>query len=329
MLPTNSPFSDRFRKIRFPDSLLPSMTHHATPRRASGHATTLRFWTWPPARPGPPVSLPLTDEMLLNSPSGDLFGMTQSAGMGWDPKQLLRDQVLILSTQGGLRAENGKPIALGYHTGHWEVGLLVKAAAEELNRLERLPFAAAVSDPCDGRSQGTTAMMDSLPYRNDAAVVLKRLIRSLPLRRGVIGVATCDKGLPAMMMALAAQHDLPTVIVPGGVTLPAARRRGCRKGAVDRRPLRRGGHHARIRGRHGLPCLRLGRRRLPVPRDGGHVAGRGRGVGTGPAAHGTGSFRTADLAGRRAAGGPRRRGARPREESRRATSSPTMRSKMR
>jgi putative YjhG/YagF family dehydratase len=171
---------------------------------------------------GPSGSLPLTDEMLLNSPSGDLFGMTQSAGMGWDPQQLLREQVLILSTQGGLRAENGRPVALGYHTGHWEVGLLVKAAAEELNRLERLPFAAAVSDPCDGRSQGTTAMMDSLPYRNDAAVVLKRLIRSLPLRHGVIGVATCDKGLPAMMMALAAQHDLPTVIVPGGVTLPAA-----------------------------------------------------------------------------------------------------------
>jgi xylonate dehydratase len=171
---------------------------------------------------GPSGSLPLTDEMLLNSPSGDLFGMTQSAGMGWDPQQLLRAQVLILSTQGGLRAENGRPVALGYHTGHWEVGLLVKAAAEELNRLERLPFAAAVSDPCDGRSQGTTAMMDSLPYRNDAAVVLKRLIRSLPLRHGVIGVATCDKGLPAMMMALAAQHDLPTVIVPGGVTLPAA-----------------------------------------------------------------------------------------------------------
>ncbi len=171
---------------------------------------------------GPSGRLPLTDELLLNSPSGDLFGMTQSAVMGWNPEHLLRDQVLIVSTQGGLRAEDGRPIALGYHTGHWEVGLLVKAAAEELARLERLPFAAAVSDPCDGRSQGTTAMMDSLPYRNDAAVVLKRLIRSLPLRKGVIGVATCDKGLPAAMMALAAQHDLPTVIVPGGVTLPAA-----------------------------------------------------------------------------------------------------------
>lgn len=169
---------------------------------------------------GPSGSLPLTTEMLREAPSGDLFGMTQSAGMGWDPNQLLRKQVLILSTQGGIRAEDGRPVALGYHTGHWEVGLLMKAAAEELDGLERLPFAAFVSDPCDGRSQGTTAMMDSLAYRNDAAVVLKRLIRSLPMRTGVVGVATCDKGLPAMMIALAAQSDLPTVIVPGGVTLP-------------------------------------------------------------------------------------------------------------
>ncbi|MDA0589115.1 MAG: YjhG/YagF family D-xylonate dehydratase [Planctomycetota bacterium] len=170
---------------------------------------------------GPAGSLPLTEEMLRESPSGDLFGLTQSAGMGWDPQTLCWDQVLILSTQGGIRGEDGKPIALGYHTGHWEVGLLMKAAAEQLTRLERVPFAAYVSDPCDGRSQGTTAMMDSLPYRNDAAIVLKRLIRSLPTRKGVIGVATCDKGLPAMMIALADQHDLPCVIVPGGVTLPA------------------------------------------------------------------------------------------------------------
>ena len=63
-------------------------------------------------------------------------------------------------------------------------------------------------------------MFDSLPYRNDAAIVLRRLIRSLPTRKGVIGVATCDKGLPAMLMALASMHDLPTALVPGGVTLP-------------------------------------------------------------------------------------------------------------
>jgi putative YjhG/YagF family dehydratase len=96
----------------------------------------------------------------------------------------------------------------------------MRAAAEELDRLERLPFAAYVSDPCDGRTQGTPGMMDSLPYRNDAAIVLRRLIRSLPQRRGMIGVATCDKGLPAMLIALAGMRELPSVLVPGGVTLP-------------------------------------------------------------------------------------------------------------
>jgi putative YjhG/YagF family dehydratase len=178
------------------------------------------LWEIATAGEGPTGKLPLTPEMLLNLPSGDLFGLTQNAGMGWRPDQLLRPQFLILSTQGGLRGEDGKPVALGYHTGHYEVGLLVRAAAEELDRRECLPFAAYVSDPCDGRTQGTVGMMDSLAYRNDAAVVLKRLIRSLPTRRGVIGIATCDKGLPAMMMAVAAQCDLPGVIVPGGVTLP-------------------------------------------------------------------------------------------------------------
>ncbi|MBO49649.1 MAG: YjhG/YagF family D-xylonate dehydratase [Planctomycetaceae bacterium] len=169
---------------------------------------------------GPSGSLPLTPEMLRDRPSGDIFGMTQNAGMGWTPEQLTRPQYLVLSTQGGIRAEDGQPIALGYHTGHWEVGLLMQAAAREFDRHESIPFAAFVSDPCDGRSQGTTAMMDSLAYRNDAAMVLNRLIRSLPTRRGVLGVATCDKGLPAMMIALASHHQLPTIIVPGGVTLP-------------------------------------------------------------------------------------------------------------
>jgi xylonate dehydratase len=50
-------------------------------------------------------------------------------------------------------------------------------------------------------------------------MVLRRLMRSLPTSKGVLGVATCDKGLPAMMMALASAGALPAVLVPGGVTL--------------------------------------------------------------------------------------------------------------
>jgi len=171
--------------------------------------------------PGPAGSLPLTPEMLLTRPSGDLFGLTQDAGMGWDPRKLGGPEVLLLSTHGGIRAADGAPIALGYHTGHWEVGLLMQAAAEELKAAGAVPFAGYCTDPCDGRTQGTTGMFDSLPYRNDAAIVFRRLIRSLPTRSAVIGVATCDKGLPAMMMALAGTRDLPCVLVPGGVTLLA------------------------------------------------------------------------------------------------------------
>ncbi|MFG0290382.1 MAG: YjhG/YagF family D-xylonate dehydratase [Rhodopirellula sp. JB044] len=169
---------------------------------------------------GPSGKLPLTDEILRQWSSGDIFGLTQSVGMGFDPRRVLGDQYLVLSTQGGVRNPDGTPAALGYHTGHWEVGLLVRAAAEQIETNGGVPFAAFVSDPCDGRTQGTNGMFDSLPYRNDAAIVMRRLIRSLPQRKGVIGVATCDKGLPAMMMALAGTAHLANVLVPGGVTLP-------------------------------------------------------------------------------------------------------------
>jgi putative YjhG/YagF family dehydratase len=168
---------------------------------------------------GPAGALPFTPEMLRERPSGDLFGWTQNAGMGWEAAAMGGREFLILSTHGGIRAADGTPIALGYHTGHWEVGLLMEAAAREFKASGAIPFAAACTDPCDGRSQGTPAMFDSLAYRNDASTVFRRLIRSLPTRRGVLGVATCDKGLPAMMMALASCHDLPCVLVPGGVTL--------------------------------------------------------------------------------------------------------------
>ena len=168
---------------------------------------------------GPSGSVPFTEDFLTNGSSGDHFGMTQNAGMGWNPVELLRKQFVILSTAGGLRQPDGTPIALGLHTGHFELSTMVEVAARELRGQKAIPFALFCSDPCDGRTQGTTGMLDSLPYRNDAAQVFRRQARSLPTARGVMGVASCDKGLPAMMMALAGMPDKPVVIVPGGVTL--------------------------------------------------------------------------------------------------------------
>ena len=171
--------------------------------------------------PGPSGRLPLDAAQLKAMASGDLFGWTQNAGMGWNPAKLLGKEFLILSTQGGIRAPDGSPVALGFHTGHWEIGLLMEEAARTFSAAGAIPFAAYCSDPCDGRTNGTAGMLDSLPYRNDAAQLFRRLIRSLPNRRGVLGIATCDKGLPAMMMALAGTPNLATILVPGGVTLLA------------------------------------------------------------------------------------------------------------
>lgn len=171
---------------------------------------------------GPSGSLPLTDDLLRHAASGTIFAMTQNVGMGAEPARSGDPGVLLLSTQGGMRRADGAPLALGYHTGHYELGTIAASVAEDLTGRGFLPYAGFVSDPCDGRSQGTTAMFDSLPYRNDAAIVMRRLIRSLPHRVGVVGIATCDKGLPAMMMALAGSPEVATVLVPGGVTLPPA-----------------------------------------------------------------------------------------------------------
>jgi len=173
-----------------------------------------------PAREG---ALPFTEEMLKNLPSGDLFGWSHNVGMGWRSDLITSDQVLILTTAGGIRAEDGQPVALGYHTGHWEVGLIARESAEEFKSNGWVPFAGHCSDPCDGRTQGTKGMMDSLAYRNSAAEVLGRLARSLPTAKGIMGIATCDKGLPAMMMALAESKNIPGILVPGGVTLPPDR----------------------------------------------------------------------------------------------------------
>ena len=235
---------------------------------------TARCSTSPPGRPGRPGRCRSPPRCCASAPPA-----ISSAGprtRAWAGNRGAgRPEFLILSTQGGIRAPDGTPIALGYHTGHWEVGLLMEAAAREFKAAGAIPFAGACTDPCDGRSQGTAGMFDSLPYRNDAAIVFRRLIRSLPTRSGVIGVATCDKGLPAMMMALASMHDLPCVLVPGGVTLLPTRAKTPAH-PDDWRALCARRNHAPGSRRSRLPCLRLPGRRLPVPRHRGHLAGRRR-----------------------------------------------------
>ena len=119
---------------------------------------------------GPSGALPFTPEMLRTRPSGDLFGWTQNAGMGWDPSALGGKEFLMLSTHGGIRAPDGTPIALGYHTGHWEVGLLVEAAADVFKAAGAVPFAGvlhrSVRRPVAGHDRRCST---ACRIRNDAA----------------------------------------------------------------------------------------------------------------------------------------------------------------
>ncbi len=143
--------------------------------------------------------------MLLERPSGDAFGMTEDAGMGWNPADLAGPQFVMLSNLGGVRADDGSTVALGFHTGHFELGLALSAAAEEFKRAGAVPYAGHCTDPCDGRTQGTPGMFDSLAYRNDAASLFRRQARSIPTARGVLGIATC--GLQSRPVHLSTRTD--------------------------------------------------------------------------------------------------------------------------
>jgi hypothetical protein len=210
-------------------------------------------------------------------------------------------QFLILSTQGGVRAAGrhaggpGLPHrALGDRAAGASGGGRVAAARQDhpLRRVSaRIPATA-------GR-RGPPACSTACRFATTRRIVLRRLTRSLPLRSGVLGVATCDKG-PA--------GDADG---RGGAPSPAlGGRAGRRHAAADERrgcgrACRRSARASRMAwsrwiggGRPGLPGLRVARRRLPVSRHGGHRAGgQPRRWGFHAAARGAGPSRPAGVAG--------------------------------
>ena len=106
---------------------------------------------------GPVGSLPLTPEMLRERPSGDLFGWTQNAGMGWNPSALGGQEFLI--SQHPRRNARRRRIADRAWLSHRALGsrLARGGGGRGVHARGRVPFAGSCTDPCDGRTQGTPA----------------------------------------------------------------------------------------------------------------------------------------------------------------------------
>ena len=175
---------------------------------------------------GPGGALPLMADNLLNSPSGDVFGLTQNAGMGWRVEEVMRPPFLILSTQGGLRERDGRPVALGYHTGHWELDELVRVAARTLDAAGALALRGVLLRPVRRADAGHDGHVrqPALPQRRRGGAAPPHPLLAAGARR--LGRRHLRQG--------ASRHDDG----PGGHAPPAGRRRAGRRDAAARRRVR-------------------------------------------------------------------------------------------
>lgn len=105
------------------------------------------------------------------------------------------------------------------HPGSYHLGAVAAVAREELLAAGVRPLDYRCTDVCDGITQGTPAMALSLASR-DILALAAELHAASAHADGVLFVSSCDKAIPAHLLA-GARLNLPTVLIPGGV-MPAS-----------------------------------------------------------------------------------------------------------
>ena len=124
-------------------------------------------------------------------------------GAGWAPEDLSKPQVIIESTFGDSHPGSAHLL---------DVAEAVRAGVAGAGGFGARYFC---TDICDGESQGHDGINYSLPSREAIATMIEIHASATPFD-GAVYVASCDKGLPANLMALA-RLDIPGLVVPGGV----------------------------------------------------------------------------------------------------------------
>lgn len=124
-------------------------------------------------------------------------------GAGWSPQDLSKMQIMIQSTWGDS------------HPGSVHLNRYVDILETELNKIETKAAKYTVTDICDGIAQGHDGMNYSLLSREMIAGMIEVQGRATPFDGGVF-VCSCDKGVPAHLIAIA-RLNFPSILVPGGV----------------------------------------------------------------------------------------------------------------
>ena len=124
-------------------------------------------------------------------------------GSGWSIEDLDKPQVIIESTFG-----DSHPGSAGLFELVEEVRAGVAEAGGHGARY-------SCTDICDGEAQGHDGINYSLPSRDMIANMIEIHAKATPFDAGVF-VASCDKGLPANLMAMG-RINIPSIVVTGGV----------------------------------------------------------------------------------------------------------------
>ena len=124
-------------------------------------------------------------------------------GMGWKEEDLTKPQILIESTYGQSHPGSAHLLNLAQKASR---------GAYEAGGKGALYFA---TDICDGMAQGHDGINYSLPSRDIIADLVEIHANATTFDGGVF-LASCDKSVPALLMAIG-RINIPAVFVTGGV----------------------------------------------------------------------------------------------------------------
>lgn len=102
--------------------------------------------------------------------------------------------------------------------GHYHLRAVSEAVKVGVWQAGGMPVEFNHIGACDGLADGTVGMHWILPSRDIIAAAIEMMVESQRLD-GIVAISTCDKIVPAQLMALG-RINLPSIMVTGGFMLP-------------------------------------------------------------------------------------------------------------